>query len=69
MKLTHQQANEILGKVFKHRKACPDYRLGQGIFNLLPDNLAEYIRDTNDFFYWTDEGKVLDVFYAECVDG
>lgn len=69
IKLTHQQANELLGKVFKKRNICPSYRLGQGIFNLLPDDLAEYIRDTNDFFYWTDEDKVLEVFYAECVEG
>jgi len=68
IKLTHQQANELLGKVYKQRRISPSYRLGQGIFNLLPEDLAEYIRDTNDFFYWTDEDKVLEVFYRECVE-
>lgn len=68
-KLTQQKAQTILEKVYRQRKIHPSYRLGQGIFNLLPDDIANDIRGgMSDFFYWTDEVTVLHVFYRECVE-
>ena len=71
MKLTHQQAIQIVIKVRNDIKKCPSYRLGQGIYN----ELREYseiekklFKTENDFFYWIDEEKVLECFYRECVE-
>lgn len=47
----------------------PYIRLGQALFNLLPAEVYAYFTGTkNDFFYWTDEQKVLQVFWTEYVE-
>ncbi|AHK11592.1 hypothetical protein S140_185 [Shewanella sp. phage 1/40] len=69
-KITIHQSVELLNLARKQMASEPTYRLGQAIFNLLPKTVSDNIRcTTNDFFYWTDEGKVLEVFYTECVEG
>lgn len=52
----------------KEVKQYPHLRFGQALFNLLPNEVYAYFTGTkNDFFYWTDEDKVLQVFCTEYV--
>ena len=70
-KLTVQQANDILRTAMYQvsKGKSYDYRLGQAIFNLLPKDTADIIDQTpNDFFYWLDKEKVLEVFWNELVE-
>jgi hypothetical protein len=49
-------------------RQVPTYRLGQAIFNLLPKEVSDTIYMTElDFFFWTDDNKVLQVFYDNLV--
>lgn len=53
----------------KEVKQHPHLRFGQALFNLLPNEVYAYFTGTkNDFFYWTDEKKVLQVFWTEYVE-
>jgi hypothetical protein len=68
-KLTPLQAQELLVIACNQMKDVPSYRLGQAIFNLLPKTVSDHIWCTpNDFFYWQDEDKVMEVFMRECVE-
>lgn len=68
-KLTKQEALELLNEVYAYCYTLKGYRLGQAIFNLLPQEIYNKFVDTdNDFFYWTDEEKVLQVFWTEYVE-
>lgn len=68
MKLTLTQAQSILETANTQMQQVPTYRLGQAIFNLLPEELANTIRGTErDFFYWIDDNKVFQVFYDNLV--
>lgn len=52
----------------KEAKQYPHLRFGQALFNMLPNEVYAYFTGTkNDFFYWTDEEKVLQVFWTEYV--
>lgn len=53
----------------KEVKQHSHLRFGQALFNLLPNEVYAYFTGTkNDFFYWTDEEKVLQVFWTEYVN-
>lgn len=68
LKLTEEQLESILLEVGKQRLEVPSYRFGQGIYNLLPKDLEKVIYQTElDFFYWTDNDKVLDCIYSNLV--
>jgi hypothetical protein len=68
MKLTQKQAQSILETANIQMQQVPTYRLGQAIFNLLPKEVSDTIWRTElDFFFWTDEDKVLQVFYDNLV--
>ena len=68
MKLTQKQAQNILETANIQMQQVPTYRLGQAIFNLLPKEVSDTIYLTElDFFFWTDDNKVLQVFYDNLV--
>lgn len=68
MKLTLTQAQTILETANIQMQQVPTYRLGQAIFNLLPKGVSDTIYMTElDFFFWTDDNKVLQVFYDNLV--
>ena len=70
LKLTQDEAQSILLKVGEQIAGCPSYRLGQGIYNLLPKDLADIVWKTElDMFYWTDDNLVMETFYKHFVRG
>ena len=70
LKLTQDEAQALLIQVGEKSALIPSYRLGQGIYNALGDNLASIVWNTElDFFYWTDDNLVMEVFYKHFVRG
>ena len=70
LKLTQDEAQALLLKVGEQIANCPSYRLGQGIYNLLPKHLSDIIWKTElDMFYWTDDNLVMETFYKHFVRG
>ena len=71
-KLTKEYADCIVVYAQLVVKQNPCMRLGQVIMNNLnvevAENLSWYATPQTDFYYWTDEDKVLEVFYRECVE-
>lgn len=64
MRLNFDEATVILNKAKEQVKENKGYRLGQAIWNLLPDEIANEHRASDvDFFYWTDDERVLNVFF------
>lgn len=70
LKLTQDGAQALLLKVGEQIAGWPSYRLGQAIYNAMGDNLASIVWNTElDFFYWTDDNLVMEVFYKHFVRG
>lgn len=70
-KLSPEQATEMIKLSYEHvRLNRPaKYRFGQALWNILPDELTLHFNGTeHDFFYWTNENKVLSVFLANYVE-
>lgn len=68
-KLKKEKAELILNQVFTSVRLNPSLRLGQALFTALPSVTANLIFATeNDFFYWRDDKRVLEAFYAHCVE-
>ena len=70
-KLTKEQAAQTLKTAYEHvhLNRSAKYRLGQAIWNILPDELTTHFHGTeHDFFYWTDEAKVINVFMDKYVE-
>lgn len=64
-RLTKEQATQTLKTAYEHvfLNRPAKYRLGQAIWNILPDELAMQFHATEyDFFYWTDNNKVVNAF-------
>lgn len=71
MKLTKQQAEELISEAQKLTAKNPSLRYGQALFNPLPGGVGDHLIGTDkDFFYWSNKeiDKILEVFYAECVE-
>lgn len=70
MKLTYQEANNLVCFAYEQQRNNPYIRLGQAIMNNLPKEVANnLVWGESDFYYFTDEDKVLESFYNECVEG
>lgn len=70
-RLSPEQATEMinLAQEHVHLNQSAKYRFGQALWNILPDDLASYFRSTKyDFFYWTNENKILSVFLDNYVE-
>ena len=68
-KLTQQAADNMVVFAYEQLRNNPCMRLGQIIMNHLNVEVAENLKwGETDFYYWKDEDKVLEVFYAECVE-
>lgn len=69
--LTKEQATQTLKTALEHARLniLANYRLGQAIWNILPDELKMQFHNTkHDFFYWTDDAKVVNVFMDNYVE-
>lgn len=69
-KLTYEQAIKLVEQASQESTEIKHYRFGQALWNLIP---AEMTKDftgstTVDFFYWVDNAKVVETFYAYFVD-
>ena len=70
-KLSPEQAAQLVKTAHIHVRIhwAAKYRFGQALWNILPDELASYFRSTeHDFFYLTNENKVLSVFLDNYVE-
>ena len=68
-KLTYAQAVKLIEQATQESLQNRGYRFGQALWNLLPDETAKNVLGTTrDFFYWTDNAKVIETFYAHFVD-
>ena len=70
-KLTKEQAAETLKTAYEHvhLNRLANYRLGQAIWNILPDELTMQFHGTEyDFFYWTNDNKVVNIFMDKYVE-
>lgn len=69
IKLTPMQAYNLAQQASQEANENKHYRFGQALWNLLPKEVREpfYMTD-KDFFFWTDNTKVIDVFYENFVD-
>lgn len=68
-KLTQQAADNMVVFAYEQLRNNPCMRLGQIIMNHLNVEVAENLKwGETDFYYWTSEEDVLEVFYRECVE-
>lgn len=64
LKLSGLDLHNIFVQVWDQMREEPSYRLGQSVFNLLPQELCRLITRTElDFFYWTNNDKVIECLY------
>ena len=68
-KLTYAQAVKLVEQASQESLQNRNYRFGQALWNLLPDETTKNaLGTTRDFFYWTDNAKVIETFYEYFVD-
>ena len=68
-KLTYAQATKLVEQASKESLQNRNYRFGQALWNLIPaEMIAVHVFTTRDFFYWKDNAKVVETFYAYFVD-
>ena len=68
-KLTYKQAVKLVEQASQESLQNRGYRFGQSLWNLLPDETTKNVLGTTrDFFYWTDNTKVIETFYEYFVD-
>lgn len=65
--LTQEQAQSLIHHA-NSMSYGKDYRFGQALTNLLPNDLyLEYNGTELDFFHWTDYDEIIDTFYKHYV--
>jgi hypothetical protein len=68
-KLTQQAADNMVVFAYEQLRNNPCMRLGQIIMNHLNVEVTENLKwGSTDFYNWTSEDDVLEVFYRECVE-
>lgn len=70
-RLSPEQAAQLVKTAHIHVRIhwADKYRFGQALWNILPDELALHFNGTeHDFFYWTNENKVISVFLDNYVE-
>lgn len=68
-KLTYEQAVALVEKASQQSTELKHYRFGQALWNLLPERISSaHITGENDFFYWVDNARVVEVFYKHFVE-
>lgn len=68
-KLSYTQAAKLVEQASQESLQNRDYRFGQALWNLIPAEMtAVHVFTTRDFFYWKDNAKVVETFYAYFVD-
>lgn len=68
MKLTYEEMNAYIKVAWIQVEYGKEYhyQFGQALYNLLPNYVTQQIYQTEfDFFYWTDDNKVLEVAYNQ----
>lgn len=68
-KLNYEQAVKLVEQASQESLQNRDCRFGQALWNLIPAEMtAVHVFTTRDFFYWKDNAKVVETFYAYFVD-
>ena len=69
-KLSYTQAAKLVEQASQESLQNRGYRFGQALWNLIPTEMTKEFTGptTVDFFYWTDNAKVIETFYAYFVD-
>jgi len=69
--LSQKQAEELIQKAYKNLQKYNkgSMRLGQTLFNMLPEDIYRHFTGTEyDFYYCQEEQKVLECFYQHYVE-
>lgn len=63
MKLSQTELNNYIVIASQQVAVNPYYRFGQALWNVLPNEVTQNLHGKKelDFFYWTDENKVMEV--------
>ena len=69
-KLSYTQAAKLVEQASQESLQNRDYRFGQALWNIIPAEMTkEFTGSTTvDFFYWVDNARVVETFYAYFVD-
>lgn len=69
MKLKVEEALTLVKNARQYVEKFSYCRFGQALFNSLPKDVANsHAGKEMDFFYWLDDEKVLECFYANYVE-
>lgn len=69
MKLSREQAYDLILRAHAAKRISPCLRMGQALWNALPTEMARVYVGTNiDFFFDTDEQTVYDKFFDNMVE-